>query len=74
MRITRRVVTAGLLASTLAAPAIATLSSSAFAAEKPTVLLSVPGLNFPFFVHMMKALKAEAANQGLDIDRGRWPE
>ena len=70
MRITRRVVTAGLLASTLAAPAIATLSSSAFAAEKSTVLLSVPGMNFTFFVHMMKALKAEAANQGLDMIEG----
>ena len=70
MRITRRVVTAGLLASTLAAPAIATLSSSAFAAEKSTVLLSVPGLNFTMFVNMLKVLKAEAANQGLDAIEG----
>jgi ribose transport system substrate-binding protein/inositol transport system substrate-binding protein len=70
MHITRRVVTAGLLASTLAAPAIATLSSSAFAAEKPTVLMSVPGLNFTMFVNMLKVLKAEAANQGLNAVEG----
>jgi ABC-type sugar transport system substrate-binding protein len=58
MRITRRVLTAGLMAIALSAPA--------FADEKPTILLSVPGMNFPFFVHMMKnGLEAEAAKQGL---------
>ena len=58
MRITRRVVTASLLAMALSAPA--------FAADKPLILLSVPGMNFPFFVHMMKdGFEAEAAKQGL---------
>src|SRR5271165_1722325 len=58
MRITRRLATAGLLALALAAPA--------FADEKPSILVSVPGLNFPFFVHMMKAFKSEAEKQGLN--------
>jgi inositol transport system substrate-binding protein len=62
MRITRRVLTAGLIAIALSAPA--------FAEEKPTILLSVPGMNFTFFVHMMKALKAEAANQGFNAIEG----
>jgi ABC-type sugar transport system substrate-binding protein len=39
--------------------------SMAFAAGKPlTILESVPGLNFPFFVHMMNQMKAEAAALG----------
>ncbi len=58
MRFTRRVVTASLLAMALAAPA--------FAADKPTILVSVPGLTFPFFVHMMKAFKAEGGKQGYE--------
>jgi inositol transport system substrate-binding protein len=57
MRFTRRVVTASLLAIALLAPA--------FADDKPLILLSVPGMNFPFFVHMMKALRAGAEQQGL---------
>ena len=57
MRITRRILTASLLAMALAAPA--------FAEDKPLILVSVPGMNFPFFVHMMKAFDAEAAKQGL---------
>ena len=53
MRITRRIAIASFMAIALAAPA--------FADDKPMILLSVPGLNFPFFVHMMNAgLKAEA--------------
>src|SRR5271154_4697414 len=58
MRITRRIAIAGFVAIALAAPA--------FADDKPTILVSVPGLTFPFFVHMMNAFKAEAAKQGLD--------
>jgi len=58
MRITRRVLTASLLAMALSAPA--------FADDKPLILLSVPAMNFPFFVHMMNdGLKAEADKQGL---------
>src|SRR5580700_5048914 len=58
MRITRRFATASLLALALSAPA--------FAADKPTILVSVPGLTFPFFVHMMEAFKAEAVKQGYE--------
>lgn len=58
MRFTRRIVTASLLAIALSAPA--------FAADKPLILLSVPAMSFPFFVHMMNdGLKAEADKQGL---------
>lgn len=36
-----------------------------FAADKPlTILESVPGLTFPFFVHMMNQMKAEAEKLG----------
>ena len=42
------------------------LAAPAFADDKPLILLSVPGMNFPFFVHMMNdGLKTEAAKQGL---------
>jgi ABC-type sugar transport system substrate-binding protein len=41
------------------------LSAPAFADDKPLILLSIPGMNFPFFVHMMKALKAESEKDGL---------
>ena len=58
MRITRRIAIASFMAIALAAPA--------FADDKPTILVSVPGLTFPFFVHMMNAFKAEAAKQGLN--------
>src|SRR6202166_1854082 len=58
MRFTRRVITASLLAMALSAPALA--------ADKPTILVSVPGLTFPFFVHMMEAFKAEAVKQGYE--------
>jgi inositol transport system substrate-binding protein len=33
-------------------------------AKDLTILTSVPGLNFPFFVHMMKAMKSEVTAQG----------
>lgn len=57
MLMTRRLAAASIVAVALAAPT--------FAADKPTILVSVPGLTFPFFVHMMKAFKAEADKQGL---------
>ena len=57
MRITRRIAIVGLMATALATPA--------FADEKPLILVSVPGMNFPFFVHMMKFFKSEADKQGL---------
>lgn len=57
MLMTRRLAAASIMAVVLATPT--------FAADKPTILVSVPGLTFPFFVHMMKAFKAEADKQGL---------
>jgi inositol transport system substrate-binding protein len=58
MRITRRIAIASFMAIALAAPA--------FADDKPMILVSVPAMSFPFFVHMMKAFKSEAASQGLN--------
>lgn len=57
MLMTRRLAAVSIMAVVLATPS--------FAAEKPNILVSVPGLTFPFFVHMMKAFKAEADKQGL---------
>lgn len=57
MLMTRRLAAASIMAAVLATPT--------FADDKPTILVSVPGLTFPFFVHMMKAFKAEADKQGL---------
>ena len=37
---------------------------AAFAADQLTIMTSVPSLEFPFFVHMMKELKAEAEKLG----------
>ena len=54
---TRRIVIASALAMSLAA-------TPALAADK--ILASVPGLSFPFFVHMMKAFKAEIGKQGYE--------
>ena len=59
-----RVFTAKKLASCVVALA-ATASFSVHAADQ--ILASVPGLTFPFFVHMMKAFKAEAQKQGLTV-------
>ena len=53
MLLTRRITLASLFALSLALPALAD--------DKPTILASVPGLTFPFFVHMMNAFKAEGA-------------
>src|ERR1700723_4302051 len=59
MRMTRRTAVAGLMAMALATPA--------FAADKDTILASVPGLTFPFFVHMMKAFVAEGEKEGYNV-------
>jgi len=61
--ISRRLICGTALAALIAVPAVMT----AGAAEKLTVMTSVPSLTFPFFVHMMKALKSEAEALG-DID------
>lgn len=58
-KFTRRLFVASALALTVAAaPA---------ARAEDQILASVPGLTFPFFVHMMKAFKAEAAKQGVGV-------
>lgn len=56
---TRRLFLAGTVALAIAA------APAAHAEDK--ILASVPGLTFPFFVHMMKAFKAEAAKQGVGV-------
>jgi ribose transport system substrate-binding protein/inositol transport system substrate-binding protein len=50
--------------SALAGIALLALAGPAFADDKPAILTSVPGMSFPFFVHMMQAFKAEAEAQG----------
>ena len=40
------------------------MNAAAFAADKVEILTSVPGLSFPFFVHMMEAMKAAVVAQG----------
>ena len=52
----RRLFLAGTLAFTVALPSVAR--------AEDMILASVPGLTFPFFVHMMNAFKSEA-KQGL---------
>jgi inositol transport system substrate-binding protein len=54
---TRRVIVASALALSLTATPV-------LAADK--ILASVPGLSFPFFVHMMNAFKAEIGKQGYE--------
>ena len=56
---TRRLFIATALAATAA------MSTVAHAEDK--ILASVPGLTFPFFVHMMNAFKAEAQKQGFGV-------
>lgn len=56
---TRRLFVASALALTVATAPVA------HAEEQ--ILASVPGLSFPFFVHMMKAFKAEAAKLGMGV-------
>ena len=54
-----------LLLGSAAALIIASSSTAALAADK--ILASVPGLSFPFFVHMMNAFKAEIQKQGYEV-------
>jgi inositol transport system substrate-binding protein len=56
---TRRLVVASAFALTVVTAPVA------YAEDQ--ILASVPGLTFPFFVHMMKAFKAEAAKQGMGV-------
>ncbi len=58
-KISRRLVVASALALTVVTAPVA------YAEDQ--ILASVPGLTFPFFVHMMNAFKAEAAKQGMGV-------
>ena len=58
-RITRRTLVAGVAAAAL-------LGSATVALAADKILASVPGLSFPFFVHMMNAFKAEIGKQGYE--------
>ena len=60
IHLSRRALLCASLAAVLAVPGLA----GARAAEKLTIMTSVPSLAFPFFVHMMKALKGEADKLG----------
>ena len=55
------------LMTSVAAGAMVLAAPSAFAEDKLTILGSVPNLGFPFFVHMLNEIKAEAAAQGVNL-------
>jgi inositol transport system substrate-binding protein len=55
------------LLSSVAMGTLALAAPSAFAADKLTVLGSVPNLGFPFFVHMLNEIRAEAEAQGVNL-------
>lgn len=55
------------LKSTVAVGALAIGASRAFAADQITILGSVPSLSFPFFVHMLNEIKAEAKAENVGL-------
>lgn len=57
---TRRAMLAGVAVAGLVA-----LGGTAVRADDITVMTSVPGLNFPFFVHMLKAMQEEGKALGI---------
>ncbi|HVG49807.1 MAG TPA: substrate-binding domain-containing protein [Rubellimicrobium sp.] len=57
----------GFLTSSVALAALAAGAPVAFAQDRITILGSVPNLGFPFFVHMLNQIKAEAEAQGVDL-------
>ncbi len=59
MSLCRRMLLGSVFALTVAGASISSAS-----AKDLTILTSVPGLNFPFFVHMLNAMKAEVTAQG----------
>ncbi len=57
------------LMSTVAIGAVAVAwKPGAFAQDQLTILGSVPSLSFPFFVHMLNQIKAEAEAQGVNLN------
>ncbi len=59
MSLCRRALLGGVFALAVAAAPL-----TPAVAKDLTILTSVPGLNFPFFVHMLKAMEAEVSAQG----------
>ncbi len=55
------------LMTSVATGAMMLAARSAFAEDKLTILGSVPSLGFPFFVHMLNEIKAEAQAQGVNL-------
>ncbi len=55
------------LLSSTALAALALAAPAAFAQGEITILGSVPSLSFPFFVHMLNQIKAEAAAEGVTL-------
>jgi inositol transport system substrate-binding protein len=55
------------LLSSVALGALAAAAPTAVFAQEITILGSVPSLSFPFFVHMLNQIKAEAQTQGVGI-------
>ncbi|MGV3490527.1 MAG: substrate-binding domain-containing protein [Devosia sp.] len=55
------------LLSSVALSALAAAAPTAVFAQEITILGSVPSLSFPFFVHMLNQIKAEAEAQGVGI-------
>ena len=55
------------LMSSVALATLAAAAPGALAQDKLTILGSVPNLGFPFFVHMLNQIKAEAEAQGVNI-------
>lgn len=55
------------LKSSAAAGALALAGSPLLAQEQITILGSVPSLSFPFFVHMLNQIKAEAEAEGVTL-------
>lgn len=60
MRFSKRAALAGVAVAGLVA-----LGAGAVRAQDVTVMTSVPGLNFPFFVHMLKAMQDEGKALGV---------
>ena len=55
------------LRSSVALGALTVTSPAVLAQETLTILGSVPNLGFPFFVHMLSQISAEAVSQGVEL-------
>jgi ribose transport system substrate-binding protein/inositol transport system substrate-binding protein len=69
LQVLRKMAWAGAIGIGLAVAAIGPGSAPA-ADQKLTVLGSLPGLKFPFFVHMLKEIEAEGSTLGVTIIEG----